>query len=244
MIQETNFNDIRRNFMLASIILILFLLYWKWVTIEQILIFKFHTDWTWAKIDPYWDLFIILHIFFFYTLARYLIYWEEKINENKYNRIKLIEFLKNLSLENWKNLKDKIESITQKETAKNREFSLLINDCKYINIDFNHYNDGLYLWIFAQDNQNVQLLWGRYPIPLNWDSIILSRKSFSFDCIDVVFKDKTIWNNYWPSFFWLIRQKEFSDYWWPLILILPIVLLLLLKIYPLIDKAFWYFYCF
>jgi len=39
--QESNFNDIRRNFIVASILMIFFLIYGTEIKIEQLLIFRF-----------------------------------------------------------------------------------------------------------------------------------------------------------------------------------------------------------
>ncbi len=236
MIQEANFNDIRRNFILALILLILFLLYWTGIKIEQLLIFKFDIKWEWAIISPYWDIFIILIIFFFYTLARYYIYWIQEINKSQYNRIFLLEFLKKLSSEDSNKIKDNVQSFLQKSTKNNPEKSLIIEDCSEIHIEIDNYDEKLYFWIFAKNSQWGQLIWERYNIPDSWRDIIISKNGFSFKNIVMLFNNKNIWKKYWPNFISLVFKKEFSDLWWPLLLMIPLSGIILMKLIK-------FFYC-
>ena len=102
MIEEKNFNDVRRNYILASIIFILFLIYW-WKDFEINKILLFDLSWEWSLISDFWDFFILIWIFFSYTFIRYLIYGFESIKNNNYQHLVLFLILEKILTKWWKN---------------------------------------------------------------------------------------------------------------------------------------------
>ena len=236
MIKETNFNDIRRNYILASIIFILFLIYWWRVEINKILLFDL--SWEWYYFSAFWDVFILLLIFFLYTLFRYLIYWYEKINNNTYKRVLLFEIINNLIIKSWSKVDENnyINKWIEKRLQENNE---TINDrLNEIHANFNKNIPDRYLWLTfsAEGSSNW---YGRNIYLYNVNNINIKRKEISFEFIEV----EAFWNTkiilefsedirqFTPSIFKIIfLNKEYSDFIWPLLLALIIYFIFIVRI--------------
>ena len=215
MIQEANFNDIRRNFILASILLILFLLYGNKIQIEQLLIFKFNTTWDWSIISSYWDIFIILSLFFLYTFSRYCIYGLNDIKKNRYVYQVFMWIIRNANLD---------RSTYYKE--------IFSKDENWVESKFEHI-------FLLEDNTNKQIQLKSnstnkyYSIPDEIKNLKISRTQIEFIGVRIEFNVKNLEKELWPSCFKLILCKEFSDFWWPLFLLVPILLIPFIKLVTL-----------
>lgn len=236
MINESNFNDIRRNFILAAILLILSLLYWTEIRIEQLLIFKFDAKWDWAKVSPYFDILIILLMFLIYTLLRYWVYAKDQIESNKYNQLLLVEITKNT------------------RDLQSSEWGSLIQEILFLKwwILDKKYTDWLWLYLDSSEPYWHCLMLGQYYdnngkqdvrkfyIPKDIKSLKIKKNIISFDWAKILFNSNNIIKDLWPWFFNLFFRKEFSDFLWPLFLLIPIVFLLIVHLVRFISK----FYCF
>jgi hypothetical protein len=214
MIQETNFNDIRRNYILASVLLMLFLLYWNKITIEQLFIFKFNINWNWAIFSAYWDILIILLLFFWYTLARYYIYGIEEIRKNQYNQLLLIDILKKVSSRDWNWYK---EINCHNDKWELQKFDrVTIDNSQSVSKNYNIMCGNNFInqyWNCPQQITNLQILDDR----------------IKFSDVEIVFQSQNIKKDFWPWFLNLLLRKEFSDFLWPLGLMVWIWFILVIK---------------
>jgi hypothetical protein len=225
MMQETNFNDIRRNYILASILFILFLLYWNKVTIEQLLIFKFNIDWNWAIVSAYWDICILLFIFFLYTLSRYYVYWIDEVKKNRYNQLLLVDIINNFNSQTYEQKKlflRKISFYKDGSLEKEYENSLWIyienHNQSWPNIITGSYH--------ATDSmQDIR----KYFIPNDIKNLTISKTQIRFSWVVIHFSSINIKRDFWPWFLNLISRKEFSDFQWPLSLLIAIFCILIIK---------------
>ena len=213
--EEKNFIDIRRNFILASILFILFLLYWAEIKIEQILIFKFDVDGKWAIISPYWDIWILLFIFFLYTVSRYLIYWIDEIKKYQYSQLLLIDILKN-ALWKWWDLYTKITGITDR-------WETIIYD--KVTIDNSQSITKNYSIALSSD-----FIMQYYRCPDEITDLKIWKNNIKFSDIEIIFKSDDIRKDFWPWFFSLVFRKEYSDFLWPLFAIFPILFWIIFRI--------------
>jgi hypothetical protein len=242
--QEANFNDIRRNYILSSTLLILFLIYWWRIEIHRVLLFDL--SWNWYIISTFWDIFIGLMIFFLYTFFRYLIYWYEFINNNKYQYIVLYSILENVIIKSWQdfsknNYVKSAKIINLQENSNNKSWMIKnlqvssLNNRKSMHIIINYDNFKFDNWEVVE-KQNIWSIPNFYNI---FDLIIWSNKilfkyvelSISWEeKIEIEFNSKSIKREFWPKFYNIILKKEYSDFIWPLLLVFVIWIIIVCKI--------------
>jgi len=166
-------------------------------------------------LSPFWDLFILLLLFFIYTFIRYLIYGKYEINENWYNFNRLYKWIKFWNINNI--FSDK------KILFKNGD------EIKLDEIKFQKENNilTLYLWYFLLNH------FGKY---LNIEKIknynfTKDNITFKFEWNTVILKLKKWKDNYfYIPFFKNFLKKEYSDFIWPLWLFIIIIIILIVKI--------------
>lgn len=244
MIQETNFNDIRRNYILSSVIFIVFLIYWWRIEINKILLFDL--SWEWYYFSTFWDIFILLSIFFLYTFIRYLIYGFEFINNNKYKYLVLYTILDNVIIKAWQsfiwNKYIKFWKLLKlQEWALNKEWQI-----KTLQVNSNQNRRTLNMTIFhkdfifddwtkkdKQDTGSIPNFYNIFDLNILNNKIDFKFKELSISWIDKVeieFNSENIIKDFWPKFYNILFKKEYSDFVWPLSLSLIIYFILIIKI--------------
>lgn len=227
MIQETNFSDIRRNYILASVLLIFFLLYWNKITIEQLLIFKFNINWNWAIISAYCDIFILLSLFFLYTIFRYYSYWKDEVSKYRYNQLLLLDIIDRFNDQDHLQRKLILKKIS---FYKNRILEKEYEDQLWISIDnFNQW--WLCLTIGTYHTIDSQQDLRRYFIPKDIKELTITKTQIHFNWAVILFNSANIKKDFWPWLLNLIFRKEFSDFLWPLSLLIAIFCILIIKVF-------------
>lgn len=244
MIEEKTFNDIRRNYILSSVIFILFLIYWWKVEINKILLFDL--SWEWYYFSPFIDIFILLLIFFLYTFIRYIIYGFEFINNNKYKYLVLYTILDNVIIKAgqsfiWNKYIKSWKLLKLQEWALNKEWQI-----KILQVNSNQNRRTLNMTIFyknfifddwnqkdKQDTWSIPNFYNIFDLNILNNKIDFKFKELSISWIDKVeieFNSQNIIKEFWPKFYNIIFKKEYSDFVWPLSLSLIIYFILIVKI--------------
>ena len=240
--EEKHFNDIRRNYIISSIFFILFLIYWWRIEIEQILIFKFSWD-NWSIISPFWDIFVLLFIFWIYSFVRYLIYWNELIKNSSYRLLILSEILDEIIIHGWQKISEnefikswKISSLQSNSKNKEAQITSLqvtnLNDRKRINISATYKTCIMDNWDIKENynfwtNINFEKISNLSISEDKIEFIYIELPISWYKKIELLFNADTFRNHFPKTRFTILLRKDFSDFIWPLWLSVVIILLFL-----------------
>ncbi len=214
MIEEKTFSDIRRNYILSSVIFILFLIYWWRIEINKILFFDL--SWEWYYFSPFIDIFILLLIFFLYTFIRYIIYAKYEIKEKWYYFNRLYRWIKNTNIDDY----------SKKIYINENKKEIILN---WISINKRSGKNELELQLSYKD-------WN-----ISWTNISIKKiKQYSFNKNEITFEflwSKVIlrtkeWkNNYFKTdYSKFVFDLDYSNFIWPLSLIFIIYFILIVKL--------------